>query len=781
MSISETTIGLLGIQLKMASELHDALAQGLKDAPGTFKDLNRKASAVSGKIKEISNHPLYGKSAALCTALAQFDQANGLTAKLDAFEAAYKAFAAWAGTNTVRPINENAVKALEAGLEDLRSWAGRHGSEPLTYRLSSSGKYSSSNLATDLNSKLSKLESNSTIKDIGRSRPELVAQWNEGIKDMRQVIRGLNHGPVPSYSSYRYRHNPNGIEPTDALMAQTDILNKMAASLDAVKSTQGSSDPLDTSKASAADYIGYLDTSDTVKRSFPMTDPAALDAIKRLEPPLLSSLMAAALAPQLEAAMKETDDRLRALAATADNADKRRRLEALKKGIITLRGSLVTMLNDKGPMAQAAAYQEFARAQTGVLDMLGDFKSVKVEGVAWSPFGSSGSSGSSAVDAAAGVGSNPFAMGLMRFPDLSRMKSCVRSLEALKKASEGHKAGQRVASMGTLTLERITSVAGNKAADPDTPDGRAVVSKVIAATYGYVATVRRSVASFLAMHSEYALRTNRDAIVYMAYWTRMKDAGTNMLKDDEKNKSEFTTLIKAWEDHAKELTGELASSKLKGIRSNLGDVGSAAERALGGAESEPWRKLEVEFEKANFQAVSAQDKIVRMFSNEYGSPADVVLDVQFLLIYALKALRLLCAWASLRVASNVFQKMYRRQVYNELKDPPHTALFVALFVGTDLALNVVVLAFLGMTKFLFGNDADSGYPIDGQFLVKWGVDVAMSTTIVAVIALVIGSVIMNKKAFNFRYSGDRAIRAMQSMVLYVYAVILLVPFFRLVG
>jgi hypothetical protein len=55
----------------------------------------------------------------------------------------------------------------------------------------------------------------------------------------------------------------------------------------------------------------------------------------------------------------------------------------------------------------------------------------------------------------------------------------------------------------------------------------------------------------------------------------------------------------------------------------------------------------------------------------------------------------------------------------------------------------------------------------------------LSSLVVFAVAVIIGQVIKRKKYFRYKYEGDRGIRAMQQMVMYVYNVLLFVPFFRL--
>ena len=145
-------------------------------------------------------------------------------------------------------------------------------------------------------------------------------------------------------------------------------------------------------------------------------------------------------------------------------------------------------------------------------------------------------------------------------------------------------------------------------------------------------------------------------------------------------------------------------------------------------------------------------------------------------MYALKALRLLTAWATLLVATRTFQDAYRDRVYTRDESPPNPAWFVLLFVAADLAVQAVVVGILLALRHMLGES-----PIDGHLITAWLVDVAASTAVVAAISLVIGQVIKHKKYFRYKYEGERGIRAMREMVYYAYCVTVPAPFYRLVG
>jgi hypothetical protein len=284
----------------------------------------------------------------------------------------------------------------------------------------------------------------------------------------------------------------------------------------------------------------------------------------------------------------------------------------------------------------------------------------------------------------------------------------------------------------------------------------------------FCAMVKRFVGSYVAAHTAFLTKRHHDGMEYMDYWQSMK--GT--LPPDQKD------VVGLLENYQELRKGVLKSAveRLGTARANVASVFSP--KNLGGLDNEDSVRVEEHFEKLLLWMIDQVDRLRRVYTLGAPSFLDSVADPQTLVIYALKGFRVLAAWYALKLAGGIFQGMYDRRVYTQEEEPPSPAVFVAMFLVADVTINLAVLLTLLFAKHLFKR-VDNDFPIDGSLLSAWAFDYGMTTAVVAVVALIVGQVIRKKKYFRYKYEGDRGIRAMRQMLLYVVCVILFVPFFRL--
>lgn len=267
-------------------------------------------------------------------------------------------------------------------------------------------------------------------------------------------------------------------------------------------------------------------------------------------------------------------------------------------------------------------------------------------------------------------------------------------------------------------------------------------------------------------HTTFALRQNRGALRYMTYWQRIPAVSSRTTayfqKLDEATKKgadEIRAILKSAQELLK--GGDSASASLKGIKDV--DIESILDQK----------------EALEEYARLAIDKIAAVHRNPSTFIDQLTTDTHAKVIYFLKAVRFALAWMALSISTKAFTSMYNSRVYVKNVDPPTPLLFVAMFVGIDLALNAGLLTLLWCASRLFKSSAND-FPIDGYLLTAWSVDLAFSEVVLALLSVVLAQIVYTKKAFRYRQEGDRGIRALGQMMLYSYAVLLFVPFFRIV-
>ena len=185
--------------------------------------------------------------------------------------------------------------------------------------------------------------------------------------------------------------------------------------------------------------------------------------------------------------------------------------------------------------------------------------------------------------------------------------------------------------------------------------------------------------------------------------------------------------------------------------------------------------LEKEIQLKQHKISVLKTKILSVYKLNY-SMVDVVLDTQFIILYVIKAIRIVFIYVALFLATRIFIPMYESAVYDSKSLPPPLWKYLLIFIGFDLAFNAFLLVALFLLMYVFSTP-DNNFPIDKYLFKKYLTDYALSMIFLMVIAYIISTVIMEKKYFKYKYEGSRAIRAFESAVLKVGIVIIILPFF----
>ena len=158
---------------------------------------------------------------------------------------------------------------------------------------------------------------------------------------------------------------------------------------------------------------------------------------------------------------------------------------------------------------------------------------------------------------------------------------------------------------------------------------------------------------------------------------------------------------------------------------------------------------------------------------------DAIFDSQFFILYIIKGVRMLFTYIALFLATRVFSPIYEEQVYDQKKNPPPLWKFLLIFFAFDVSLNVFLVVVLFLLKFLFKSE-DNAFVVDQYLFSKYLTDYMISIVVLLLTGFMVGSVMMDKKYFKYRYEGLRAIRAYESMMFNIAIIVYIVPYFLLV-
>jgi hypothetical protein len=136
-------------------------------------------------------------------------------------------------------------------------------------------------------------------------------------------------------------------------------------------------------------------------------------------------------------------------------------------------------------------------------------------------------------------------------------------------------------------------------------------------------------------------------------------------------------------------------------------------------------------------------------------------------------------WVALTLATKIFLMWYSDAVYsnsNLKSTPPSILWFVAIYEGIDSLLNLLLIGILLSIKYIFDDEGD--FFVNSRVVSATIVDVVVVKLVDTFMSAVIASIVASKKYFRYRFEGDRAVRALSSMLLWTASVNTLIPYFR---
>jgi hypothetical protein len=172
------------------------------------------------------------------------------------------------------------------------------------------------------------------------------------------------------------------------------------------------------------------------------------------------------------------------------------------------------------------------------------------------------------------------------------------------------------------------------------------------------------------------------------------------------------------------------------------------------------------------------DKIKYFYSLNY--PITEMLDTQFVIMYVIKAIRIISFQFSMNMATNTFLQKYDSEVYDKKNNPPSLVSYMVLFLAFDVFFNIFIVVTLGLSGFLFKTENNT-FPVDKYLFMKYGFDYAITTGIIFILGVLIGNVIKQKKYFRYKTEGERGIRAFEDIMKSAAYCVTLLPMFMIVS
>lgn len=384
-----------------------------------------------------------------------------------------------------------------------------------------------------------------------------------------------------------------------------------------------------------------------------------------------------------------------------------------------------------------------------------------------SPTSSSLTSGTGKGAMGSGQGSGP----LFRHIDEARTKECSalanKFLQSLNGEVDSGPANRIVKnanqSLGEIKSQ-ITKLSRVEHADGNVYAINGLSEQHVRIVRTCMSRVRGMLTRHTARHVMFALRHNRGALRYMIYWRDSK--------------------IPASAQYTAEYFEKLAAVTDKGkveLDLIMRDITSAMQLAetFDGLSDMEVEALSERFDALRMYHGDCKERISKVHSKPSTFIDQLLSDTHVHLIYALKVIRFALAWVSMRIAVSAFSRIYASNVYIKNVDPPSPLLFLAIFFAIDISVNMALLTLLWAASRIFKSPSNE-FPIDSYLLTAWMVDIVCSELAMMGIGFAFANIISTKKAFRYRQEGDRGMRALGQMMLYSYAVLLWIPFFRIV-
>jgi hypothetical protein len=371
---------------------------------------------------------------------------------------------------------------------------------------------------------------------------------------------------------------------------------------------------------------------------------------------------------------------------------------------------------------------------------------------------------------------------LFRSIDIQVLQRFVQQLSAFKKRVEDAGLTVFLSSSREQLIEKLSNIDRYYSENIKQTETNKVLLKQstrklkMNAFISYVKIIRGYIKLFVRSNVSFVTEHHRNAFEYVSYWNARANGSTDIRIVN----NECRALLKEYYNVRDALISYVNTSvtdeTIADVRSTITTIGGNTPIQMDSSQE----KAIVDMFDRLVVWVDRRGKVITDLHLRGKQPLrEIVMSQLFIMAYVMKGLRFAIAWYALRVAGKYFQKMYDARVYAYEQDPPSVWKFIGIFVMVDIVINAVIFGILLIANMVL---SDTTAPIIETVVMKAiYIDYAIVTIVVLVLAGIVGNVVKNKKYFRYKYEGDRGIRAMQTMIMNIYGVIILLPFFRIIA
>ena len=157
------------------------------------------------------------------------------------------------------------------------------------------------------------------------------------------------------------------------------------------------------------------------------------------------------------------------------------------------------------------------------------------------------------------------------------------------------------------------------------------------------------------------------------------------------------------------------------------------------------------------------------------------MDVHLLyLAYIVKLFRIFVLWFIMYLVEKVYLDRYLNSVFVEDKCPPSLMTYIVICMSVENIVFLLLLLVLFLTMMKFKGPTNSFF-IDMKLLELLLVDYVISTIIIIGVGAAIARVVQDCSLFRYSHDGLRGIRAHAQILVPVSILVLMFPYYSLVG
>jgi hypothetical protein len=153
-------------------------------------------------------------------------------------------------------------------------------------------------------------------------------------------------------------------------------------------------------------------------------------------------------------------------------------------------------------------------------------------------------------------------------------------------------------------------------------------------------------------------------------------------------------------------------------------------------------------------------------------------EIDSIVLYVLKFVRVATLLIAMYAAEKMFTERYLRDVYAQRRPPPQLVNVLLLAMSIDACFQLMATTMIVVASIMIKTKTDR-FVLDDDFIALMLKEYLLSTAFILVLGAIVASVMSSKKYFAYRTDGLRVIRGYSEMMMGVFVVVAIAPFFRL--